>query len=420
VRVDVDAEPGELTARIGEWVPAILAKADADPEFVKAVSDALAPHGGTGEPWPWPLGHELEHEVTEAVRRRYGLLLDRLAAEPMFKPEGDALVKAAARAWITADRLHRLRDIVSSEHAALAVELFGPGVLSASQLAQLRQAGILTDADVARGRRDGLRTGLGDAHLLGAVIAADPGRGRTLTLAEARSRARRLAPTTMRDRQAAVARLRGGQQIVGLGNRVADDLTTIAIVNDDERAQRYRARVSEAVAQQAEEGFDAGELRQRIAQALEGDYARDINRIVITETHAAIQGGVAAGLLDRYGDEVDCAVVPAPGACPVCHRLYTGPDGPIVWRAGLLPPSTVNFQRKAAARVACIPPAHPHCRCELVYVPAGWRVSEEGQVLPPLKKSEVPDVDVDPVVDDHGDQHAHPFTWGRHFGDDRC
>lgn len=412
MRVDVDAEPGELVEKLSDWVPAVLAEGEASPELVKAVQRTLVAHSGQGEPWPWPLGLELELAVTAAVRACYERIRDRVADAPLLKSD-DGLVKAA-KLWTTPERLQRLRDIVTSEHAGLAVELFGPGVLSAAQVEQLRQAGILTDAEV-----DAAGSLLGDAHQLGAAIARDPDRGRNLTLAQARDIVAgsgggddAAGGPTMRERQAAVARMRGGQQIVGLGNRVAHDLTTIAISSDDERAMQLRARISEAVAQQAEEGFDSAELHQRIAMALEGDYARDIERIVVTETHAAIQGGVVSDLLDRYGDDVSCAVVPAPGACRTCFKLYTGPDGPHVWRAGALPPSSVNFQRKAADRVACIPPAHPRCRCELVYVPDGWRVSEEGQVLPPLRKSESAHVDGGDAVGDHV---ASPFTWGRHF-----
>lgn len=392
IRLAIDAAPGALgapgvLAALHARLPDVLAAARANDPTLTGMVDALMKGGDEGDYQVFPVCGEIEAQARDVVASRRARILERL---------DDALGFSKALGWLSPAQILALREIIVDEHLAMAVELFGPDVLTGEQQQQLIDAGVLTPEAIRAAGRLGI---VGAAPEIGALIA-DNGETAVLSADEARELAERLhrpagagraphpsegrpAPAeSVAQHAAAAARARGGQQIVGLGNRVATDLTVLAISSDNEEAQARRAAVAGVVAEGLEDGVRTQGIRAGIAAALEGDYARDIDRILVTEMHAAMQQGQRDRWLDRFGDETLCAVVPNPDACPSCLRVYTDGGTPRVVPALSLPPSSVNFRRRAADRVACIPPLHPRCKCALVMVPAGFHVSAEGQVLP--------------------------------------
>jgi len=488
MRLDVDAAEGEMMERLPDVVEALLRADPTTPEpLVKAAKAALAGIGEThGEPHPWPVAKHLEDAARLIITKRYKRIGDRLGdlVAPMEKGLEPGELRKARR-WLDAARLAAMRKVVHDEHMALALELYGPSVLSREVLERLRAEGVLTELDVLEARMLGL---LGIAPELGALLADNEKEAAILTASEARDVSERLArevrapapeprpgaeprpepkieprpglgvvphppsaapptgeapspvlprieptpapsempppppaevppappgepppaaaeppppeplkPSTPSQWAAQAARQRGGQQIVGLGNRVAADMTTIAIDSEGERAQELRHAVAEAVATGIEEGERGQDIKNRVVRALNEDYSRDIDRIVATEVHAGISQGQRDRLLDRHGGGAMVTVVPAPGACRECMRVYTRGGTPKTFLARWLPPSSVNFRVKAADRQPCVPPLHPWCRCALKWVPKDWVVRPNGQVVPPsMAKSS-------------------PFKWGRHF-----
>ena len=77
------------------------------------------------------------------------------------------------------------------------------------------------------------------------------------------------------------------------------------------------------------------------------------------------------------------AIIPQADACPRCLGWYLEDGRPRIWRLGDLPPPSVNFKKKKAELVPCVPPAHPWCHCQLVYVEPGWTFGADWTLLPP-------------------------------------
>ena len=480
-----EARPGEVVRKLPGLVEALLkSDPEADDELIKAVVGRLQPdaHEHTAdEPaaeryWRWQVGARLAQAGREAFNRRYARIAARLTAEVFGE---DELVKAWSargmwgsvagafgrlRATLT-ERLARLRGIVSDEHKALAVELYGPDAVDGATLERLRQDGTISDADMETAGQLGI---LGGASEIGSVLADDESAD-DLSVPEARQLAEQLAfdfgapaeppppadpppaapppdeppagggepppepppapPSpaggedtprpTLRQEAAEQARTRGAQRVVGLGNTVGDDLATLTIDSEGELAQERRRRIAQAVGEGIAAGESRNEIRRRVVAALEGDYARDIDRIVDTETHTAMQQAWADRTLERFGKDALVAVVPSPSACAACMRLYTEGGVPRIFRLAELPASSVNFRRKSADRVACLPPLHPWCGCHLVRVPAGWTIDKAGIVMPPKRPTGTenpPPSGGEPLI--KAELPARPsarWSWGRRF-----
>lgn len=182
---------------------------------------------------------------------------------------------------------------------------------------------------------------------------------------------------------AAAARRHGAQMVVGLGNKTADAVAGAVMEVDAEQAKKYREAIAESVAEGIEAAKGWKELRGDIgAKALDGDWTRDLDRIAATELQAAVNTGYADTLTAEVGTDALVAVVPDPDACPVCLGDYLEDGRPRIFKLTDLPPSSVNFKRKVAEQVACIPPRHPWCACQLVYVEPGWAFTEDWTMLP--------------------------------------
>lgn len=322
------------------------------------------------------------------------------------------------------DDVQHLATLIRDGHLKLAVTLFGVDAVAPSQLARLRAAGLLTDDDVRRVGRYGT---IGAAYNTGAAMAHAPEvADRTSppipplprTTAPSRPGAPQQAPEqgaprspvapagagagappggatgadgmipdddlpAWQRRYAEAARQHGAQMVVGLGNRTADRVAGDAFEVDLDQEVELRRRTAETIAQGIESGESAGSTAAKLGRALDDDWTRDLGRIVMTETQAAVNAGYKHAVLDEIGDDALVAVIPDAGACAVCRRLYLERGKPRIFKAAALPPATVNYGVKAADKVPCVPPMHPWCACQLVYVEPGWSFNDEWQLLPP-------------------------------------
>lgn len=290
--------------------------------------------------------------------------------------------------YLTPDEVQSLAELIRTGHLRLAVLLFGAESVAPAQLQRLQDAGALTPADVQKAGRYGT---IGGAYNAGAAMAANP---------ETADRASPPEPPTPRNpdgdgmvpddrlptwqrRYAETARRHGAQMVVGLGNRIADRVAGEAFEVDLEQEAELRRRTAETIAEGIEAGAGAKTIEAALGDALGGDWTRDLGRIVMTETQAAVNAGYKHAVLDEVGDGALVAVIPDDGACEVCRRVYLEGGKPRIFKAAALPPATVNYGVKAADKVPAVPPMHPWCACQLVYVEPGWQFNDEWQLLPP-------------------------------------
>lgn len=281
--------------------------------------------------------------------------------------------------WRPPKWLGGLADIIRANHVALAAELYGVDSLTEADKRLLVYAideGIVSGVDVSDASLAELRW----AWKFGAWLARDP---------DVAVSAGRLedAPelSDWEQRMAHAARMHGAQLVVGLGNKTAQGAVTGALAVDMEQAKKHAAAIAEEVASSIEAGKTWKQAQGAIGDALGDDWARDLGRIAATETQRAVNEGYAAALEWDNGREALVAVIPQPTACKSCIGFYIDPatGAPRIFKLSQLPPSSVNFKKKAADKVACIPPAHPWCHCQLVHVEAGWAFDAEWNLLPP-------------------------------------
>lgn len=68
--------------------------------------------------------------------------------------------------------------------------------------------------------------------------------------------------------------------------------------------------------------------------------------------------------------------------CSFCNNISMTPTGEFkYYRLSDFAPSGANIGRKRKDWLMCIPPSHPNCRCILVYVPSGFMVDSNGQIV---------------------------------------
>lgn len=126
-----------------------------------------------------------------------------------------------------------------------------------------------------------------------------------------------------------------------------------------------------------------------LSHNLKTDWRRDWRRVAETELHRAkVQGQVQAivSKVDVYahaeGPESRVSVVPAPDRCVDCHHYYLDSSGnPKIFTlseliaAGSNGDEGVSHKRSGGKHVhwkTTLPPLHPRCGCNLVYIPPGY------------------------------------------------
>ena len=134
------------------------------------------------------------------------------------------------------------------------------------------------------------------------------------------------------------------------------------------------------------------ELAASVGNKLGADLTAGFRKLIVTEMHRAKTRGIAMAIsnkVDIYssseGAQSIVSVVPNRGACKDCENLYLSETGdPKTFKLSDLVGQGTNADPGIShARThglhlgwrPVMPPAHPNCFCELVYVPAGmgWK-----------------------------------------------
>jgi hypothetical protein len=171
-------------------------------------------------------------------------------------------------------------------------------------------------------------------------------------------------------------------------NQVTQDLLSDATVKEIIEDELALALAEKKTRQQ---------LATSVGNKLGTDMASSFKKLMVTEMHRAKTRGIAmaiANKVDIYsssgGAESSVSVVPNRDACKDCHNLYlTDTGNPRVFKLKDLVAQGANSDEGVShARTRgyhmgwkpVMPPAHPNCFCELVYVPPGmgW---EDGKLV---------------------------------------
>lgn len=422
MRVEIDAEPGELRAKGAALLDHIRAAIVADGGAVAhhCTDPAHAHHAapltkGTDQPTTTAGAEDRLDAIPLPVVRRMVAEAQRLARAlsreltPILRealrdgPEGLAKAKRTPKPPrpLTLTEINLIAQLIRDGHVRLAVSLFGAESVSGEAIEGAIKRGVLKAADL---KRAGIRGAIGGGYDLGSAMVTRPqvatgepaGDNPAASVAGAINDPPPPAPPPKtappappppevprwQRAYAEAARRHGAQMVVGLGNRTADKVAGAAMEVDEAQERKYRAAIAESTAKGIEAAQGWRSTRADIGSALDGDWTRDLDRIAVTETQAAVNQGYMDVVREDYGADVQVAVIPDPGACPVCLQSYLADGRPRVFKADALPPSSINFKRKVAEQVACIPPRHPWCACQLVYVEPGWGFDASWELVP--------------------------------------
>jgi hypothetical protein len=339
-------------------------------------------------------------QLDKLLSRVRGHIEDKIIHGPLGKADGKAPRLSPAE-------IMELRQLIVDYHLAFIAGTVGPDTLRPGEVQRLIDAGFLPQ-DLAFTFQPGAQelppaamNAIEDAYRYGHVLgrAAVPYSGRQrkmfkrfrnqLTYEQFGRKWAPQIPLTAAETQAVDwARQSAAVHIVGLGNRVADDFSTIAIEADRELRQRYMGTIREAVAENIERRDSWRQIVSEIGNKT-GDWSRDFGRIAATEKQKAMQEGQAAAMIKRLGDPEDIRVAkqPNPDACPDCIRLHhtAGPGSPLrIFKMSELVAAGTNVGLRRRDWNATVGPVHPWCGCEIIEVPPGMVFDEENNLVPEL------------------------------------
>lgn len=310
----------------------------------------------------------------------YEALLEKMIAHiAKYAREEAGLKKAMSpRPLLTPKQIAEIAQIIRDYHTAFVISI-APDTVNEAEVKRLVSAGILPPETL---------TIIKDSYLYGQIVSSvraydDAKKREGFTYEAFKRRVEKKSPPLTSQEKAAIAWAEHSAAIhvTGLGNRVADDFSTIAIEADGELRRKYEKIIRDEV----KEGVERREAWRKVGSEIghaTTDWARDLGRIAATEMQKAHQEGVSGALKKREGDpeNIRVAKIPSPDACKHCVRLHLlGGHGsaPRIFPLSQLEQNGTNVGRKAADWKATVGPVHPWCACELVHVPPGWGFETE-------------------------------------------
>lgn len=276
---------------------------------------------------------------------------------------------------LTEEQLREIAEIISRHHSAFVVNTVGPNAVSPQVLEELRQRGMVNV------KVDGIK----DAYLYGQALAAsrDP-KLASMSYEQFKAYLSRnpIPLSPIEDQAVKFAQQKAAQYVVGLGNRVVQQTGQILIEADAAQRQRMRDEIKDKTAENISKRQSVKKLKSDLGHSTK-DWARDWDRIAVTEKHDAMQRGTADYYGKRYGGDVRVAKLLAPDACGHCKRLHLGPDGhPRIFKLSDLEANGTNVGRRAVDWLPTVGPVHPFCQCQLIRVPQGWGFDQDGSLVP--------------------------------------
>lgn len=183
----------------------------------------------------------------------------------------------------------------------------------------------------------------------------------------------RYLPVSERQRAAlASIKMSTFSSLRSMGGNIFSDVNNIL-------TDKTLAGQQEFLAKELREGIDKAKTVTQIAHSIAektGDWGRNFDRIIETESQNAFEQGKAAAI-QRRNEGKDPLVYKQPqeSACKHCIRLYLTEgmgSEPFIFRLSELADNGTNVGKKVDEWKAVIGTVHPHCRCPLIEKPEGY------------------------------------------------
>jgi hypothetical protein len=338
----------------------------------------------------WPALGELQQTEVDLYRAQSRRMLASIRAR-VNEFVGTHLFKAMPLIvpLLTPQQLELLANVVRDFHTGFAVQIGAVSDITQAEVERLVEMGALP-----RQILDSLQDSYTYGRLVGSLREFDAAhRAKQFSLSDFREHLKRHPVKLSQQDRAAIdwAKHSAAVHIKGLGNEIADDLSTTIVNADAELRRRYASEIRTDTQANLERHESWRRLASDFGHRSE-DWARDFGRIAATEKQNAMQEGFAISLIEREGDPdlVRVAKLPQPSACKDCIRLHltAGPGSPPrIFTLESLRANGTNVKKKRTDWAAVIGTVHPWCQCELVHVPPGWGFKGQDLVPEPHEKS---------------------------------
>lgn len=255
---------------------------------------------------------------------------------------------------LTDSQLHEIRQTIRDHHDAFVANTISPDALAQETVTRLRDKGLL---------RSGISV-IEEAYLYGHVMAIlESPKAASMSYDEFKRYLTKnpIPLTDIELRAMQYAQHQAAQYAQGLGNKV--NLATGQTLIEADSALRARTigGIRDATAENIAKRQTVKQLKSDLGWMAK-DWARDWDRIAITEKHNAMMRGVADNYSERFGPDVWVFKRPMPDACKHCKRLYLdGNQVPRIFKLSTLEANGTNVGRKAADWLPVIGATHPHC-----------------------------------------------------------
>lgn len=251
-------------------------------------------------------------------------------------------------------QLYQIREIIQNYHEAFIVSAIGPEAVAGEILEKLKKLGLVNPQV----------NFVEDAYLYGQLLATleNPQVARMSYPEFKAYLSKNPIPLSAAEKHAvSMARHQGAQYVRGLGNRVDVQTGNVLIEADHQLRQRLESDIREKVSENIAKRETIKKLKSDLGWKTR-DWARDWDRIAITEKQSATLNGQADHYRKRHGSGAQVAKRSMPDACPRCKALYNSPDGyPRIFRLEDLQANATNVGRKANDWLPTVGPIHPNC-----------------------------------------------------------
>ena len=154
-----------------------------------------------------------------------------------------------------------------------------------------------------------------------------------------------------------------------------------------EQGLSSRRAVKESVVGFASETPSTPQISQALREAVE-KYRDEFSIVVNTDVGIASAVGAHQCISEVFGGKereprVAIYSFRDEKTCTFCQDAARRPDGSFkLYKMSEFQPAGYNFSRKRKDWELCVPPSHFRCRCELIYVPDGFDIDNQGSIVP--------------------------------------
>ena len=282
----------------------------------------------------------------------------------------------------TQDQIQQLKNIIASRMTFYTANYITPDLLSKDEIQILAKAGVDVQAIKLKD------TLIYQAFALGMISGAVPQSALNATSYEqfkAHLGSNEVIPLNSYERGVLRSiQTQSLSDIKGLSNRFEKFVDDQLITQSREHFERtIRSEMEAGISQKKSLRIISNEISKKL-----GDFSRDFDRIVQTQSAIATQEGRKAFIERNYGEDSLVYVDVYGGACKICIKDYlTSGLGskPKVFKLNQLPPSSVNYGKKQKDWIVTQPPHHSFCRCHMNYLPNGYVWDEDNKKFIPGK-----------------------------------